>query len=162
MKQKISNKNIFYLVIFFVFCIFLFVGFSLFKRQAVDKSDFEKNKITKIKIANQIFEVELATSKREHYLGLSGREDLLDKHGMLFMFPEKEQKYFVMRDMNFSLDIVFIDENRVIDVYKNLPYDEKSQQILYESSAPVNKVLELKGGSCDRYNILPGSLVEIF
>ena len=78
---------------------------------------------------------------------------------MLFLFPDKDIRSFIMRDMNFSLDLVFIDENEIVDIYKNLSFDEKDREVLYKSSRPVDKVLEVNGNFCDKNKIEVGDLI---
>lgn len=146
---KKNKYKKFYFVIIFIFFVFFFY---FLKNRAVDKNI---KKIIFIK-NNVVVNVELATSPENYYLGLSNRKFLKQDWGMLFLFPNKEKRFFVMRDMNFSLDIVFIDENTIIDIYKNLPFAKKEQNILYNSSIAVDKVLELNGGFCDDHNVEVG------
>lgn len=148
---KKTNK-IFFSV--FIVILFLIIIFFAFKKKNVD--NFAKIKINEVELS-----VELAQSSVEHYLGLSNRESLEGVSGMLFLFSNKQTRSFVMRDMLMSLDIVFIDENTIIDVYKNLPFDLKSQKILYQSSSPVDKVLELESGLFDYYGFQVGDKIEI-
>ena len=67
-------------------------------------------------------EVELSTSSWSHYQGLSNRDSLENIDGMLFIFNNKSNKTFVMRNMNFSLDIIFIADNRILNILKNLKF----------------------------------------
>lgn len=151
---KFDNKN--NKIIFFIFIILflLIIIFFIFYKKNVD--NFIKIKINEVELR-----VELARSPAEHYLGLSNRGSLENISGMLFLFSDKQVRSFVMRDMLISLDIVFIDENTIIDVYKNLPFDKKSQKILYKSSSPVDKVLELEAGLFDYYNFQVGDKIKI-
>lgn len=153
MTQRLRNKKIFLLLLVFFIIIFLFFYFCV-HGEPVDKE------IEKIKIRDILVEVELASSPDEHYLGLSHRDFLLEKSGMLFLFQEEEEISFLMRDMNFSLDILFINKNKIVNIYKNIPFDKNSQSILYKSIYPVDKVLELNGGFCDENKIKVGDFLE--
>lgn len=148
---KKTNKIFFFV---FVIILFLMIIFFVFKKKNVDN-------FAEIKINDVSLRVELAKNSAEHYLGLSNRESLENISGMLFLFADKQNRSFVMRNMLMSIDIVFIDENTIIDVYKNLPFDLKSQKILYKSSLPIDKVLELQAGLFDYYNFQIGDKVEI-
>lgn len=148
----VKNNKIFFFV--FVVIFFLIIIFFVFKKKNVD--NFAKIKINEVELR-----VELAQDSAEHYKGLSNRESLENISGMMFLFLDKQKRSFVMRDMLMSLDIVFIDENTIIDVYKNLPFDLKSQKILYQSSSPVDKVLELESGLFDYYGFKVGDKIEI-
>jgi uncharacterized membrane protein (UPF0127 family) len=92
------------------------------------------------------FEVELALSPTQHYRGLSNRDDLKNDEGMLFIFDKEQDKSFVMRDMNFPLDIIFIRDFRVVNLYQNLSPEGPQPTKSYHSGSPVDAVLEIKGG----------------
>lgn len=146
-----NNKIIFSILIIIVFLIIIIF---IFKKKNVD--NFVEIKINEVKLR-----VELAQSPAEHYRGLSHRESLENISGMLFLFSDKQVRSFVMRNMLMPIDIVFIDENTIIDTYKNLPFDLNSQKILYKSSSPTDKVLELEAGILDYYGFQIGDKIEI-
>ena len=59
-----------------------------------------------------------------------------------------------MRDMNFPLDIVWIRDDLVVGCQKNIAiFDENGRFQVVHSGEPVNFVLELNAGSCDRLHI---------
>lgn len=156
-KKKIKDKNLIFFCLFFLFILFFcFFAFLFLESKSVDKIDFNDGDVVVSKIKNKEINVELAVSPEKKYLGLSHRENIPDDFGMLFLFFDKEIRTFVMRDMKFNLDIVFIDENEIVKIYKNLSFEEFSQNIIYKSSTPVDKVLELKGGFCDQNKISVG------
>ncbi len=67
-----------------------------------------------IKIDGVELNVEIADRPEQRALGLSGRASLRENEGMLFVF-EKEGDYgFWMKDMNFPIDIIWIDKERRI------------------------------------------------
>src|SRR3989344_9082121 len=60
--------------------------------------------------------VEVADSEVERAQGLSGRKVLAEQTGILFVFPTAEQHAFWMKDMNFALDIIWLDKNwKIVD-----------------------------------------------
>ena len=69
------------------------------------------NKI-KAKIGGKTILLELVDSEAERMAGLSNRATLEENHGMLFKFDKPARKCFWMKDMNFSLDILWFDENK--------------------------------------------------
>ncbi|MDX9778952.1 MAG: DUF192 domain-containing protein [Patescibacteria group bacterium] len=151
-KKKISfnflsNK---YWRLFFILLILLCL--SLF---FVDRT-----KIKSVKAANCFFEAELALSPAEQYQGLSGRPELKDREAMLFLFSEKKDRSFVMRNMNFPLDIIFINDNRVVNIYRNLAPEGASPSQSYHSGSPVDAVLEIKAGMSQACGLGLGSLVN--
>ncbi len=156
MKNKIinflKNKKIFIILFLLIFLLILFLLVDNF---------FKKNE-NKV-LVNEIFiNLELAENSFEHYLGLSNRNFLDKNSAMLFLFPEKNIRSFVMRDMKFSIDIVFIDENIISDIYERLPFEKEYQNISYSSSIPVNKVLEFNAGFCEENNLKVGQELKFF
>src|SRR3989338_4003843 len=82
----------------------------------------DENKIEEkiILINNRELIVEIADEPHEQSLGLSGRKPLNDNQGMLFIFPQTGFYEFWMKDMEFSLDLIWIDENNnIIEITKN-------------------------------------------
>jgi len=55
---------------------------------------------------------------------------------------------------------LFINENEIVGIYKNLPFDQKNQEKIYNSPVPVDKVLELRGGFCDLHKISVGDFLS--
>jgi len=119
-------------------------------------------KIPYLKINNTGIDLEIADTLEKQITGLSYRESLDQKSGMLFVFPVKEMKSFWMKDMKFSLDIIWIDEDRIIKIDKSLPIAGPNPDKRYYSSEPVNYVLEVNGGFADLHNIKVGDRVNYF
>ena len=109
---------------------------------------------------NGTISAELASSPTEQAQGLSGRISLNPNAGMLFVFPDDRQPLFWMKDMNFPLDIVWIKDNKIIKIDKNLPPEGKRPAKTYTSGTPVNYVLEFNAGFCDQNNIKVGDEIK--
>ena len=105
--------------------------------------------------------VEIADEPMEWYQGLSDHAPLCENCGMLFVFPEYESRTFVMRNMLFPLDIIFIKDNRIINIERDLPPEGAVPEKRYESGEPVNYVLEVNGGYCQKNGIGEGDVVNI-
>jgi uncharacterized protein len=65
--------------------------------------------------------VELARSLEEKVRGLSGRPGLKPGTGMLFVYDRPQPIGIWMKDMRFSLDILWIREGRVVHIERNAP-----------------------------------------
>jgi len=124
--MKISNgmKNFFKWALVIAFMVFLL--FSLqHNRQSVRNLD--TNNIQYVKIAGQMLKVELALTKEEQERGLSLRKDLKEDEGMLFVFNTPDKYSFWMKDMNFSIDIIWLappeagqgEDSHVVYIKKN-------------------------------------------
>jgi uncharacterized protein len=100
--------------------------------------------------------VELADTPEKSYQGLSDRDSMCADCGMLFKFPDYEERIFVMRRMKFPLDIIFIKDDTIEKIARNLPPEGEMPEVLYRSEKPVNFVLEVNAGLCDKNNIREG------
>lgn len=69
-------------------------------------------KETIIEIADKEYKVLVAESEKEREQGLSNVESMDDDEGMLFVMPEGQgQVIFNTAEMEFDIDLVFIDQN---------------------------------------------------
>jgi uncharacterized membrane protein (UPF0127 family) len=66
--------------------------------------------------------IEYAKSAAEIDKALSGRKELAKDHGMFFAYPTDGNYYFWMKDMNFSVDIIFLSSDyKITDILYSAP-----------------------------------------
>ncbi|MCU0680263.1 MAG: DUF192 domain-containing protein [Planctomycetes bacterium] len=119
----------------------------------------DHKKIDYVFVNHKVVKVELADTPHKAYQGLSNRESLCQDCGMLFLFSEKKERSFVMRNMNFPLDIVWINNHKVINISENLPPEGEDYKNTYQSGGVVDSVLELNAGWCQKNKVKVGSIV---
>lgn len=104
--------------------------------------------------------VEVATTPAERELGLSNRDSLKDGTGMLFVFDPPKQVGFWMKDMRFSLDMVFADSNGII---LNIAHNAEpaSYPNVFPSAGPAMYVLEVPAGYTTREGIAVGQKIVV-
>ncbi|EKD25527.1 MAG: hypothetical protein ACD_80C00031G0001 [uncultured bacterium (gcode 4)] len=115
-------------------------------------------------INNQRINVEIADTDSLRSKGLSGRKSLDQNAGMLFIFPKTAIYSFWMKEMNFPLDIIWINGETIEDITENIPntkYKELSELPLYSPKVPVDKVLEVNSGTVKLLNIKIGDKVVL-
>jgi len=110
-----------------------------------------------VKINNSIFNVEVEILNQARGLGL--RSEIKEDQGMLFLFLNNDVRYFWMKDMQFPLDFVWIQGNKVVNITENVPIYTNEEFTSLNSEA--DKVLELKAGSVSKYGIKIGDEVVI-
>ena len=115
-----------------------------------------------VKLNNTSFQVEIADTSEERYKGLSNRNYLCGNCAMLFVFNDSIERSFVMREMMIPIDILFINNGVITDVYKNLNPEGKEYSSYYDSSGPVDMVLEINSNYSDSYNINVGDNVNVY
>ncbi len=114
-----------------------------------------------VMIGRQEIRAEIASTFKQQYQGLSGRQAICADCGMLFVFSDSDKKSFVMRDMEFPLDMIFIDNGVVKNIAADLEPEGADPKNIYESDGASDQVLEVNGGYCQRHNIKPGDHVSI-
>jgi len=153
---KMNSKNFYYFIlvaiVLAIFC-FLFIK---------NDNNFKKvgdNEVKFVKIAGQIVKVDLALTQKAQEQGLSGRKSLGEDEGMLFIFPKPSINYFWMKDMNFPIDIIWIDNNlKVIFIKKNA--QPSSYPDSFGPGVDNRYVLEVSAGFSEKNNLKEGNRVE--
>lgn len=107
-------------------------------------------------IKGKKFAIELAVTGKEIEKGLSGRTSLPVGHGMLFIFNHKERYPFWMGGMQFPLDFIWMDGNRIVEITKNVPALQDGIAPRITPTVPIDKVLELNAGEADAVGIVVG------
>lgn len=104
------------------------------------------------------FNVETAVTSEQKGRGLSGRERIADHEGLLFVFQYPGRYGFWMKDMNFAIDIIWIDENKkVVDITENaLPASYHPPMEMFSPVHPALYVLEINAGLARKYGIEVG------
>ena len=102
-----------------------------------------------ITIGLEVLQVELAESAEEKATGLSHRADLSEGKGMLFIYKEEGDYAIWMKDMHFSIDIVWIDKNyQVVHIEDSIT--PESYPETFSSSIPAQFILEVPAGYADK------------
>ena len=103
--------------------------------------------------------VELARSLDEKVRGLSGRPGLKPGTGMLFVYDRPQAIGIWMKDMRFSLDILWIREGRVVHIERNAPpLTAVGPERVYTATGDM--VLELPAGFTGDRKIKVGDSVK--
>ncbi len=132
------------------------VGFFLFNYLP---KNIKVEDIQYVKIAEQKIKVDLALTSENRARGLSGRTILKEDEGMLFVFENVDKYKFWMKEMNFPIDIIWIDENqKVVYIQKNASPESYPETFGGEQNSKY--VLELVSGFSDKYNLKEGDKVS--
>ncbi len=123
-------------------------------------ADFKRGYID-LKIKNYVLRAELAETEEEREKGLSNRESMGENEGMLFLFDKPGFYRFWMKDMKFSLDFIWIRDNRVIGINKNVPPAQSDNPPILTPGQEVDSVLEIPAGICDKYRIQTGDAINV-
>ena len=106
--------------------------------------------------------VEVADTRKERFTGLSDHESLDDGEGMWFVYEEEGERTYVMRQMDFPLDIIFVDaDGRITSIHhKRAPEPgEDGEEITATGTGKY--VLEVPRGYANETGIEVGDRVEV-
>jgi uncharacterized membrane protein (UPF0127 family) len=122
-------------------------------------NNFNLNEIQYLKIAGKVLKVDLALTQKDQEQGLSGRKELNEEEGMLFVFNHTGQYPFWMKDMNFAIDIIWLGEDlRVVYIKKNALPESYPETFLPDQNAKY--VLEVLSQFSEKNNLKVGDKVE--
>jgi len=97
---------------------------------------------------------ELASSDEERQQGLMFREKINEDQGMLFLFEEEGLHSFWMKNMTFSIDILWLDrQKRIVHLAPEVPPCPSDPCPSYAPGAAAMYVLELKSGAAKRHHL---------
>lgn len=114
----------------------------------------------KLFINNHPFNIELADTDTLRSRGLSGRNSLSPNSGMLFIFPTAGYYQFWMKEMEFPLDFIWINNDTIVDLTENVPPPDNNYLPTYSSNSAVDKVLEVNAGTIKSLNIVIGDKIK--
>ena len=103
-----------------------------------------------------VITAEAAATNQSRTIGLMHRERLAPNHGMLFVFDDKAQQCFWMRNTIVPLTIAFIeDDGTILQLADMAPKSEAS----HCSQRPVRYALEMEQGWFGKRGIAPGARI---
>lgn len=102
----------------------------------------------KVILSGKDFSVKVADTKEERSKGLSGSSPLNDSEGMLFVFDDTGSHGFWMRDMSYSIDIIWISKDlKITHIEKSLSPETFPK--VYYPEKPSLYVLEISSGQAE-------------
>lgn len=108
-------------------------------------------------LTGEQFQVELALSREEKQQGLMHRDRLPEGTGMLFIYATSQPTSFWNKNVRFSIDILYFDENQaLLRADTHVPPCPHSACPVYRTAQPVKYVLELPAGTRERLDLQPG------
>lgn len=113
------------------------------------------------------FKIDSADNPVKRELGLSYRKSMCDNCGMFFSFPKEDFYAFWMKDMNFDLDIIFINsEFEIVNIFSEVKKDgyiksnPASSEKIKNTEAAIY-VLELNSKKAEEKNLKVGDKIVL-
>lgn len=150
------NKKYFIIIFAAVFILLSFLCYEI----AVAPGARNYTEIKELRINGKVIKVEIADTVEKQEKGLSARQALLEDQGMLFVFRVPDHYYFWMKDMKFALDLVWIDQDKIVEVSRNIKPEDYQPPKSLTSKDKIDKVLEINAGAAEKFGIKEGDKVE--
>ena len=119
-----------------------------------------------IKIDDIVLEVQIADTEPRRVRGLMFQDQLPYDQGMIFVFSEPGIHSLWMLNMQFSLDMIWFDENgSIVHIEQNVPPCKTATEIMAcQSIVPSGEaiyILEVTSGFIKEFNITKDSKLSI-
>lgn len=149
-------------IILFILLFLLLAGVVVGQNYLSKNPSFSLRKSAAVAIKENKFKVEVARKPEELQIGLSEKKSLNQDSGMLFIFPSPGTYSFWMKNMDFPIDIIFINGDTITTIHKNAkPATSPDENIpIYQPKTPSDKVLEINAGLADKYEFKEGDKVK--
>ncbi len=105
--------------------------------------------------------IEIADTVEKRKNGLMLRKFMPKNNGMLFIFDKLEKPVFWMKDCFIPLDIIFIRNNKIVNMYHSVPPCKEDPCELYPSIEYVDSALEVNAGFAQKHKIKINDKIEI-
>lgn len=134
---------------------FILIGITVYFIRIIDVS---QTRLTVVP-TNQTITIERAETIEEREVGLSGREIMGDNEGMLFIYDFQTRPSFWMKQMQFPIDIIWIDESKlVVGIESQVAPSTYPHSFMPES--PIQYVLEVNSGQAEALGITDGTALR--
>lgn len=121
-------------------------------------------------LGGETFTLELALDPVARHRGLSGRDEIPRRGGMLFVLPRSQPFAMVMRDCPAPIDVAFLDSEGVVVAIHEMrpepprrpdetPFQYESRLRVYPSPRPVRFAIEVGGGRLHEVGLAVGDRV---
>ncbi len=150
MKRK---QIIFSFIAGIVLCVIIASFFIYLKNDATEMSP----DAVKVSFQEGSFMAKVVSNDEERTKGLSGTASLADNEAMLFVFPSEERWGIWMKDMNYAIDIIWLNAAKeVIHIKESATPESYLQKESFRPEEKAKYVLEVMAGSVEKYNISTG------
>lgn len=114
---------------------------------------------TTLAIGQAQLKAQVVVDEAERTKGLSGSKPLVDDQAMLFVFPAEDTWGIWMKEMNYPIDVVWLDKDKIVQhIVENA--QPSSYPSIFRPAQPMRYVLEMKAGTVKHKSITIGARAE--
>lgn len=138
------------IVVLGLILLLIFINFPFNKKSAF------------VTINNKTFNVDVAETEDQKGKGLSIYKNIPENKGMVFLFSKQDYYNFWMKDMKFPIDIIYIRENKIVEIFENvLPPNSPDEKLeIVRPKEKADRVLEINANLSNKYNFRKGDVVN--
>jgi len=114
-----------------------------------------------ITIGSQKVAIEHADTPEKMSKGLGYRDSLAWGSGMYFSYPQAGLYRFWMKGMRFAIDIVWIRDDRIVDISPDVPFELGGNGPTVQPREAANAVLEVPAGYASAVGWRVGDRVRV-
>ncbi len=141
-------------------CLFSAVVIACLFASGCARSGEQPQRLPKapISIGGRSLEVEIASANAQRQFGMMYRRHLAPDEGMLFVFPDAQERYFYMKNTYSALSIAFIAPGgRIVKI----THMEPLTLTTHSSRLPAMYALEMPLGWFDKNKVNEGDTIGI-
>ena len=120
---------------------------------------YQPNRAT-LRVGKSTYSLSIAATEQKREMGLSNRTALADGRGMLFVFDKPNTACMWMKDMRFSLDMLWLDTHKKV-VHVEQDVTPESYPASYCSDVPAKYVVELNTGEVVKTGVRVGQTLRL-
>lgn len=112
-----------------------------------------------VELAGTRYSVEIADDDAKRARGLMFRDEMPERHGMLFIHDSEAPQAYWMKNTRIALDILYFDNGlKLVSQQRDVPPCAAGNACpSYPSRVPARYVLELNAGEARRLNLEDGT-----
>jgi len=122
-------------------------------------SVFRAANVATLRVGERSYRLEIAKTSAAQQKGLGGRVSLLANQGMLFEFGAPAQRCFWMKDMRFSLDIIWFSGTKQVE-HIEANVNPSTYPKIFCPTQPAQYVIELNAGQTYAAGIAVGQTLN--
>ncbi len=150
----------FFLPVFVVTVLLVAVSFFSYNYVIPMTEEYLKNQIPGVVIRDVGIDVVVADTEKTRERGLSGLASIPSRAGLLMVFDTSDYYGIWMKDMQFPIDVIWIDDTlHVVDTSEVLKPEDFPE--VYEPSRPARMALEVNAQFVATYKIEIGDEVRL-
>ena len=139
--------------------VLLALGFYVVRTKPVDVASQVSYEKKEVVLGDTQYTLEIADTDLLRERGLSYRTSLAPQTGMLFVFEVPQTLRFWMKDMNFPIDIIWLDADKKV-VHIEHALSPSTYPDSFGPETPTQYVIELNARDAQKIGLKRGDMVD--